>query len=118
MRSYGSRGLIGGGARRARGISRDFSAKEFSSKKLKYVKTQKTNKRKNFGDTTAAGSCPCPEADGVRLHRLKRERSALAVLREGEGKCRDDALYVAHDKRGGQAMEFRRMTGGEVRALR
>src|SRR5208337_590570 len=39
--------------------------------KIKDVKTQKSNKRKNFGDTPAAVFRPCPEPDGVRLHRFK-----------------------------------------------
>jgi len=52
-------------------------------KKIKYVKTRKSNKRKNFGETPAAVVRPCPEPDGVRLHRLKRERPGMGA---GEGK--------------------------------
>src|SRR5271157_2400497 len=48
--------------------------------KNKEAKTRKSNKRKNFGETPAAGPCPCPEPDGVRLHRFKASEARKGWL--------------------------------------
>jgi hypothetical protein len=47
--AHGSRGLIGLGARRARGITRDFSARGFSSKKQRCENPKNQRLRKILG---------------------------------------------------------------------
>ena len=65
-----------GGGAAGEGYHPGFFRKGVFFKKIKYVKTRKSNKRKNFGETPAAVVRPCPEPDGVRSIGLKRQRPA------------------------------------------